>query len=138
MKAILIRGDLTKINPDYDPQAARIAEAAGKRYLVPPSVAADPGEQIEHPDAWRLVRCGLAIPGDDECAEACGMTPEEMRAVQQAYERVHRGIHPEDYEAFDAGLMDGYDDSGRPTLRGKPVDLHRQYAPLADDDEDED
>jgi len=70
------------------------------------------GTIIDHPDAHVLVRMGMAEPADVECAVAARLTLEQMTAAQWAQERVRRGIHPEDYEAFDAGKMIGYDAAG--------------------------
>ena len=71
---------------------------------------------IDHPDAWKLVRMGMAVPADEECGVAANMTEREMAVVQHAQGRVTAGIHPDDYEAYDAGLMTGYypDGSHRP------------------------
>jgi hypothetical protein len=59
-----------------------------------------------------LVQMGCAEPADEECAKASGMTPERMEAAQHAYERISIGIHPDDYELFDAGLIAGYRPDG--------------------------
>ena len=71
------------------------------------------GTEIEHPDAFKLVRRGAAEPADEECAEAAGMTEYQMAVAQHAQRRTAAGIHPEDFEAFDAGLMVGYYPDGR-------------------------
>jgi hypothetical protein len=61
-------------------------------------------------NAWGpiLVRRGMAIPMDDECAEAAGLTPLQIEAARLAFDRTKLGIHPEDFEAFDKGWMAGY------------------------------
>ena len=66
------------------------------------------GQLIAHKDAFRLVQMGVAIPEDHECRERCGMSVDEMLAAQKAYERTNRGIHPDDFEAYDRGYMVGY------------------------------
>jgi hypothetical protein len=80
------------------------------------------GHVIDHVDAWRLVRQGVAVPADDECEKAANMTPAQHAAARRAYERVSRGIAPEDYDAFDRGEMIGYDERGHwipgPTYNG--------------------
>ena len=64
-------------------------------------------------DCWRAVTCGWADPADDECDAKSGrMGRARLDAAQQAYTRVAKGIHPDDYEAFDAGEMTGYNADG--------------------------
>jgi hypothetical protein len=86
------------------------------------------------PDAWRLVRQGVALPEDEACEERCGMTPEQLTAAQMAYERVSRGIHPDDYALFDAGVIEGYQDDGS----YKPGPYAAQHPQVFEDDEDDD
>lgn len=59
-----------------------------------------------------LVQHGMAEPADEECEIACYRTPAERLAAQRAYERTKRGIHPDDFEAFDKGYMLGYQPDG--------------------------
>jgi hypothetical protein len=73
------------------------------------------GHEVDHPDAWQLVMMGVAEPTDMECAErvrAAGMDPTKFEAAKLAYERVSRGIQPEDYGAYNAGYMTGYAPDG--------------------------
>lgn len=70
------------------------------------------GTVFDLPDSFRLVQQGCALPEDDECKERCEMTPEEMAAAQRAYERTALGIHPEDFDLFDNGVIVGYDEGG--------------------------
>lgn len=77
-----------------------------------PNIIKPAGTEIEHLDCWRLVQMGVAVPADDECRKKADRTPDQMEAAQVAYERLSRGIHPEDFEAYDAGLMIGYDENG--------------------------
>lgn len=70
------------------------------------------GTTIEHPESYRLVQQGVAIPVDDECKVAHLRSNKQLAAAQVAYERVSRGILPEDYEKFDAGIIAGYDGQG--------------------------
>jgi len=77
-----------------------------------PVVAA--GTVIDDPEAYQLVRMGIAEAADAECEAIHGMTPETAAAARKAYERVERGIHPTDYAAYDAGEMIGYDQEGNP------------------------
>ena len=70
------------------------------------------GHLIDHPDAWRLVQMGVAEPADPACVQRAGMTPERTAAALKAFERVAKGIAPEDYDAFDSGEMTGYHADG--------------------------
>jgi hypothetical protein len=70
------------------------------------------GTLINHPDAYRLVQMGVAEPADAECAEASSMTPEKFKQAEYEYERRDRGIHPDDFEAYDAGYLVGYNPDG--------------------------
>jgi hypothetical protein len=70
------------------------------------------GTLIDHPDAFRLVLMGVAVAADDECAERANITPEQFARARHAYERVDRGISPDDFEAYDAGYMIGYNPDG--------------------------
>ena len=62
------------------------------------------GTILENPDAYKLVQMGVAEPADDECEQAHGMTPDELRTS--------KGIVPEDYELFEQGVIAGYDANG--------------------------
>lgn len=81
---------------------------------INPSGTAPAGTVIDDPGCFVLVRQGVAEPADEECAVKAGMTPERFAAAQKAYERTEKGIRPEDFAAFDAGEMVGYDDQGNP------------------------
>ena len=70
------------------------------------------GAVLEHPEAYKLVRQGCAVPADEACAIRACRSPSEIRLAQKAYERVNRGIAPEDYEKFDAGIILGYTPDG--------------------------
>lgn len=80
------------------------------------------GAIVERPDAWQLVRIGVADPADAECVEAAGMTQEQIKAAQQAQRRAAAGIHPKDFADFDAGLFIGYDPRGNRIPPPKPTD----------------
>lgn len=70
----------------------------------------EPGTVIDHPDAWKLVRNGCAIPADAECEARCeGIDTADAAA---RYKAVSLGIHPDDLTAFRNGEMIGYDDAG--------------------------
>ncbi len=70
------------------------------------------GTIFDLPDAYRLVQHGCALPVDDECRAATGMTDEEIAEAQRAYERLSRGIHPDDFSLYDNGVITGYDEQG--------------------------
>lgn len=71
------------------------------------------GTVIDHPQAFWLVKMGVAQPEDVECANKANITKEQFERAEYAYERADRGIHPDDFRAYDAGLMDGYDAEGK-------------------------
>jgi hypothetical protein len=71
-----------------------------------------PGTLIDHKDAFRLVQMGVAEAADEECDKRANVTPEEFEIAKASYERIERGIHPEDYDAYEQGLMTGYDADG--------------------------
>lgn len=80
------------------------------------NTAATEGTIIDRPDAWELVEAMMAVPADEECALKTGkplnMTPEEEESIKRKRRHVEAGIQPEDYQAFDDGLMTGYDGNG--------------------------
>jgi hypothetical protein len=76
---------------------------------------AEPGTVIDNRDAWLLVLNGDAEPADEECDKRTGYsgwTDERKQTVLRHRERMAAGIHPEDFEAFDAGLIAGYGPDG--------------------------
>ncbi len=97
------------------------------------------GTVLENNQAHILVKMGIAEPADDECAQAAGMTPSQMTAAQHAQEKVRRGIHPDDYEAYDAGVMAGYNPDGSfipgPNYLDSVVEENRQHGPIIIEDE---
>lgn len=108
-------------------------EVNGKKvYVEKPA-----GHIHERHDAYRLVQHGNAVPADDECREACGMTDEEMEYAQKSYRRTAAGIEPVDYKAFDDGLMTGYDPKGNP-IPGPNAECDEGDLDFDDDDTDGD
>lgn len=69
------------------------------------------GTVISDPLAWVHIRNGNADPADDE-AESFRQTNEERQRSQHAFDRTSAGIQPEDFAAYDAGEMLGYDSEG--------------------------
>jgi hypothetical protein len=100
MKARLLRD--SKIHVGNDAAGLPIFEDVPRGFI------------LDHPEAFLQVRCGGADPADEECAKAAGMTVEQMAQAQRTWERANKGIRPEDFAAFDAGLIDGYDADGKP------------------------
>jgi len=70
------------------------------------------GTVIDHPDAYKLVRRGCAVPADQECTDKASMTPEMAQRARDAYAKADAGLLPEDYPAWDAGWMRGYNPDG--------------------------
>jgi hypothetical protein len=70
------------------------------------------GTIIDHQEAWKLVQSGMAVPEDEECAKRVNMNPAQMATAQVAQEKARLGVAPEDYQAYDDGLMRGYKPDG--------------------------
>lgn len=96
MKAKLIR-DMDGPNPKYRHDRAALAAQQGKRYAHHHSVEMPTGTIIDNPEAYKLVQNGVAIPADDECRIAAGMTVKQMQEAQQAYEDLESGKDIQDY-----------------------------------------
>ena len=98
------------------------------------------GAVIECPDAFMAVRLGWAIPADEGCALRANRNPEQQAEAQKAYERVSRGIHPDDYDLFDAGIIEGYDAKGEfiPGKNWHLMEGRRKAAEQELEDEDDD
>ena len=59
--------------------------------------------------ALQLCRTGQASPADAECAEAVGMTPQELEVLRVDYEMNAKGINDKgDRELYRAGVILGY------------------------------
>jgi len=67
------------------------------------------------------------------------MTPEQMKVAQHAQKRVRHGIHPEDFEAFDAEIMEGYNPDGSfkpgPKYADHVLERNRKEGPIIVEDE---
>lgn len=70
------------------------------------------GTVVECKNAWFYVKLGVAEPADEECKKRANMTPDKIARQSLIYERTERGIHPKDFEAYEAGLMTGYNPDG--------------------------
>lgn len=95
------------------------------------------GTEYETPQAAFFVRQGMATPADFECQIACGVKPEEMPALQHAYQRQAKGILQQDWELFDAGYIVGYEQDGSYMPGPKWAEYQTKLAAeqAADDDE---
>ena len=114
MKCKIIRGDIevneSCVTPEMLPSVVR---RDVMRNGVMQSVAFwGVGTVLDHPESYYLVRQGCAVPADQECEIRAARSPEQQRAAQYAYERLNRGIHPEDFAAYDSGWMTGYNPDG--------------------------
>jgi hypothetical protein len=94
------------------------------------------GTVLEATDAFRLVQQGVAEPADAECDRLACRTREQLDAAQHAYERLNRGIHPDDFELFDAGVIEGYKPDGS-FLPGKNWDKYQAEKAAAESGEED-
>lgn len=104
------------LKPHAPPELVAQCVRRGKLLFAPA------GTLIDDPECWRLVLNGQAIAADDECRAMDTRTPEEVAAAEAAFERLRRGIHPDDFKAYAAGEMVGYDKDGKaiPGPNAKP------------------
>lgn len=70
------------------------------------------GTIIDQPEAYKFVRHGIADPVDEECRIAAGMSEPEIVVAKMRQRRVSAGIHPDDYDVYDQGIMVGYNPDG--------------------------
>ncbi|HWL09550.1 MAG TPA: hypothetical protein VNQ76_14165 [Planctomicrobium sp.] len=91
MKAKLVR-EHDVLNPDYNRDHHTLCVARGERYPISMTKKAPAGTIIDHPEAWRLVTLGAAVPEDDECRQRAGLTEKQMEKVIAAAERLSLGI----------------------------------------------
>lgn len=97
------------------------------------------GSVHEFPEAWVWVLHGFAIPEDEECREACGLTSEDLAAKQHAFRRLAAGIHPEDFDKYDSGMIAGYIHKPDGTTEYKPgPNWDKFHKPAAPDTEEDD
>lgn len=91
------------------------------------------GAICSDPDAYLLVKMGIAESADDECAARCKQTDAERAATLHAAARLSAGIAPEDFELFDKGYIAGYFKDGS----YKPGPNWDQFKQESKDDDDE-
>lgn len=70
------------------------------------------GTLLDHPQAYVLVRMGVAEPADEECERRADRSPAQLAEAAHAAERTAKGIHPDDFAKFDAGEITGYAPNG--------------------------
>lgn len=92
MKCKLIRYDCVTPNPAWSAKKAMQAKVKGRAYSVPKTLPLKFGTVVDHPDAYLLVQMGQAIPEDEACRQAAGLTPEQMAHVQKRYELFSKGM----------------------------------------------
>ncbi len=95
------------------------------------------GTVIEKDDIWKLVRAGQADPADEECRIAAGMDDAEIKLAKYRQRRQAAGISHEDIDAYDQGLMVGYDEDGK-WIPGPNATTDSPESEYADDDDFDD
>jgi hypothetical protein len=110
VKAKIIRDDM-EVSPDA-PDELCVTKSIKRNGRMQPVRFWQVDAVVSHPQVYRLVQQGCAVPADEECALAAGMDENGMRAAQHAYNRLVAGIHPEDFDKFDAGMILGYMPNG--------------------------
>jgi len=78
----------------------------------PPDGIIPAGTILEAPQIYKFVIHGCADPADEECRVAAGMSDPEIVLAKMHQRRKAAGIHPDDFEAFDTGVMVGYNPDG--------------------------
>jgi len=68
MKAIRTKAQQT-VNPLFSHAEKQAAKEAGEEYETQEFIELPVGQEIDHPDCWRLVVKGFAVPADPECTK---------------------------------------------------------------------
>jgi hypothetical protein len=110
MKCAYLR-EMEQENPEYSDEDRRAAKKARRPYNVPRFVKKPAGTVVDHPEAWRLVRMGVAEPVDDECREAANVSEERLKVLAAKYERLNKGMGTGD-PRYDAAATVSEDESG--------------------------
>lgn len=114
MKCRVIRDDL-EVAPNSPPEKTEgqiVVKSVMRNGRMTDVVFWKNGGIIDHPQSFRLVQHGCALPADEECETRANMGAEQLTAAQMAYERLRHGIHPDDFALYDAGIIEGYNDDG--------------------------
>jgi hypothetical protein len=114
VKCRVIRDDLEASEPDLTEEMKTqvCTRDVMRNGEIQPRTFWRHGAIIDHPQAYMLVRQGCAEPADDDCAKRAARSPKQQAEAQYAYERLAKGIHPEDFERYDAGYIAGYNPDG--------------------------
>ena len=108
MKAKFIRGDQWVAPNAYD--------ALGKETVESMSTVIDGhrcwnvGAVLDNPQAYLLVRNGVATPEDDECRVRAGMDTEQLSVSQRRYQEMLDRVEDERVEIADENTIDEDDD----------------------------
>lgn len=100
------------------------------------------GKVIDHPESFRLVQQGVAVPADKECEIKCALILPRMDELVLAGDMRERAIDIEDQDAFKRGLMVGYKPDGAegdtwiPGPNWTPDCEHEYYSDDEDDDDE--
>ncbi len=79
----------------------------------PPNGIIPAGTVLESEQIFKFVQHGAADPADEECRIRAGMDDAEIKLAKYRQRRLAAGIHYDDIDAYDQGLMVGYDDDGK-------------------------
>lgn len=105
----------------------------------PPDGIQRAGTILELPEAYKWVRHGVADPADEECRVAAGMSDPEIALAKMRQRRTSAGIDSEDFEAFDTGVMVGYNPDGTwkpgPNFEDAAWEQRKKDSPLILEDE---
>lgn len=95
------------------------------------------GTEYECQLAWKFVLNGEAEPADDECAEVCGLTADDMHKLQRSRFKTEH-IAPSDWDLYDKGVILGYDEKGPDGYAVGPAwEAYQKALSEVDDDEDD-
>ena len=112
MKARWLRDDIEHIGPiKPNPDSVHLVEKYKNKSFMK-VLCWKAGAITDTPDAFRLVQMGIAEPADEECEKRANITLEQMAVASHAYERMDRGVHPDDFSRYDQGEMVGYNADG--------------------------
>lgn len=107
MKAALVIDQFADVSTLTETQQAMIT---WKTVYKKPEAIFPAGTVFEGDDAIRMCKTGQAMPVDDECAKACGLSAAQLASLQVGYKMDTLGINrKEDRELYRAGVILGYD-----------------------------